>query len=217
VPRPKTVSDAAILAAAWQVIGRVGPGRLTLGAVADAADLAPATLIQRFGSKRRLLLELHRASAQLVSKQWRPSAGASALETLVDNLIALAAPFSDPVAFSNHLAVLHQDLSDPEFHASARMHLRAVRAEVEALLFRALDTGELSASVDVHQLARSMQSTYNGALITWAIERDGPLEPWLRRDLEAILAPRRGRDTHPGLRTEDEKTTERTEDEKTED
>src|SRR2546423_683694 len=46
------------LAAASRGIGRLGPGRLTLADVAHEAGLAPATLLQRFGSKRGLLLAL---------------------------------------------------------------------------------------------------------------------------------------------------------------
>ena len=57
-PRPRTVSDQAILAATARVIGDLGPAKLTLARVASEVGLAPATLVQRFGSKRGLLLAL---------------------------------------------------------------------------------------------------------------------------------------------------------------
>ena len=49
------MEDAAILRAAAEVIGRTGPARFTLAAVASEVGLVPATLVQRFGSKRGLL------------------------------------------------------------------------------------------------------------------------------------------------------------------
>ncbi|MCA1563440.1 MAG: TetR/AcrR family transcriptional regulator, partial [Acidobacteria bacterium] len=42
--------------AAIQVMARLGPVRLTLADVAREIGLSPATLVQRFGSKRGLLL-----------------------------------------------------------------------------------------------------------------------------------------------------------------
>ena len=61
--RPRGMEDAAILRAAAEVIGRTGPARFTLAAVASEIGLVPATLVQRFGSKRGLLLALARQSA----------------------------------------------------------------------------------------------------------------------------------------------------------
>ncbi len=190
MPRPRTISDEEILAAVSRVVGRVGPARLTLATVAEEAGIAAATLVQRFGSKRALMLSLHQDDAGLVRERLRETRdeGASALDSLVTNLVGLSAPVADPVAFSNHLAVLHQDLSDPEFHAQARRHARTMLEEIQALLGRAVDAGELR-PVDLTQLARSVQTTYNGALITWAIHREEPLESWLRRELGALLAP----------------------------
>ena len=53
--RRKVTPDADVLTATMRVVNRVGPGRLTLADVAAEAGLAPATLLQRFGSKRGLI------------------------------------------------------------------------------------------------------------------------------------------------------------------
>jgi AcrR family transcriptional regulator len=58
MPRPRTVTDEHILGAAHRAMARLGPGRLTLADIAKEAGLSPATLIQRFGSKRGLMLAL---------------------------------------------------------------------------------------------------------------------------------------------------------------
>src|SRR5215831_8245675 len=55
-PRPRTVSDDQIFAATARAVTRLGPTRLTLADVADEVGLSAAALVQRFGSKRGLLL-----------------------------------------------------------------------------------------------------------------------------------------------------------------
>src|SRR5918992_5126590 len=57
-PRPRTIDDGDILQAAAMTISRVGPSNFTLADVASAVGLSPATLVQRFGSKRGLMLAL---------------------------------------------------------------------------------------------------------------------------------------------------------------
>jgi AcrR family transcriptional regulator len=191
MPRPRTVDDAAVLAAAGRAVAAVGPGRLTLAHVAEAAGLSPATLVQRFGSKRGLLLALAREGA----RSW-PGCFADAraaptpLGALTDALVALTAPVRTPEAMANGLAFLQLDLADAEFHAEALAGHRLMRDEIEALLREAAATGELAAP-DLPALAETVLTTYNGALITWAIRRDGALADWLRRQVEAVLAPYR--------------------------
>jgi hypothetical protein len=102
----------------------------------------------------------------------------------------MSAAVDTPEVLANQLAFLQIDLSDPEFHALALHHARAVRAEVEVLLEAAVGAGELRAT-DTARLAQAVQTTYNGALITWAVHRTGRLDTWLRRALDALLEPRR--------------------------
>ena len=102
----------------------------------------------------------------------------------------MSSPVASPEAMANQLAFLQIDLADPEFHRLALEHARAVRTEVQALLDAAVERGELRAA-DTARLARAVQTTYNGALITWAIHREGRLETWLRRELDTLLAPHR--------------------------
>jgi AcrR family transcriptional regulator len=71
-PRPRATSDSAILSAAHRAVTRVGPMRLTLADVAREAGVSPATLVQRFGSKRGLLLALVAAGSGEVEDQWAP-------------------------------------------------------------------------------------------------------------------------------------------------
>ncbi|MFI0445978.1 TetR family transcriptional regulator [Actinomadura sp. 6N118] len=191
--RPRTTSDEAILGATARALGRLGPGRLTLNAVAAEAGLSPATLVQRFGSKRGLLLAfVQRAErgARRPFERARQDHG-SPLDALRAAMAALASDVGTPEELANSLGLLQLDLTDPEFREHARTFTRVTREEISALLTEAVTAGELAAGTDPARLARSVQVAYNGTLIVWALDGDGPLPDALRADLEVLLAPHR--------------------------
>ncbi len=57
-PRPRKASDEEIFAAAHRIMSRLGPAQWTLADIAAEAGLTAGALVQRFGSKRGLLLAL---------------------------------------------------------------------------------------------------------------------------------------------------------------
>ncbi|GAB3403268.1 TetR/AcrR family transcriptional regulator [Flindersiella endophytica] len=190
--RPRTVSDDDILTATARVISRVGPDRLTLAAVAAEVNLAAATLVQRFGSKRGLLLAF---SAQASGDPAVRFAAArtrhtSPLAALRAALVGMAGGIDAPGELANHLAFLQLELADPDFHQHVLGHANAMLEGIRALLSDAQAGGEL-VPCDIKQLARATLACYNGALVSWAIFRRGSLARWLGRELDFLLAPRR--------------------------
>ncbi|MEU8585950.1 helix-turn-helix domain-containing protein [Streptomyces sp. NPDC048664] len=189
--RPRGVEDAVILRATAQVMGRVGPAGLTLAAVAREVGLVPGTLVQRFGSKHGLLLALADRSAREAGEL----AGRvrqehdSVLGALAALTVQSAAGMTTPRTFAHHLAFLCMDLTDPQLYEHALAVHRARREATEALLAEAVDNGELRATTPVAPLARTLQAVTAGAGLTWALERDGPLEQRLRQEFDAALAP----------------------------
>ena len=191
-PRPRTVSDAEILEAIGRAISRVGPAGLTLAEVAAEAGIAAPTLLQRFGSKRGMLLAFAAQGAGGVREAFASARAAvdSPLEALVGALSALAGPVREREAMANHLAFLQMDLSDPEFNRHARDHAHALRGEVEALLEEAARVGELVPLEETGRLARAVQEMFNGTLVTWVIESESSLEAELASAMELLLRPR---------------------------
>lgn len=190
--RPRTVSDEQILAATARAISQVGPARLTLADVAREAGLAPPTLLQRFGSKRDLLLTFAaQASAGVEQAFDRARAEhASPLAALLADPLGATRGIQSPEELANHLAFLQLELSDPEFHRYTVVHARAAQDQTRDLLDAAVAAGEL-VSCDTARLAEALRVTYNGALITWAIFRRGHLAGELRRHTRFVLAPYR--------------------------
>ncbi len=190
VGRPRTVTDEAIFDAVTAVVTEVGPSGLTLSAVADRVGLSAPALAQRFGSKRKLLVAYASASAEGVEALFERARRRSpdALSAVRAALLAFAAPVADRRALANNLAFLHLDLTDPELGAHAAKQSRLLRRHIADLLGEAQESGHLLGA-DVVVLADSLYTTYNGALVTWAIDGRGTLARWLGERLDRVLAP----------------------------
>jgi AcrR family transcriptional regulator len=193
-PRPRATTDEDLLAATSRAVARHGPARLTLAHVAAESGVAPATLVQRFGSKRGLLLTLARQGVASTAEQYAAirAAHPSPLGALFAVADCMAGMAPTPGELANHLAFLHIDLTDPDFHRLALDQARQARRELRSILDAAVKAGEL-ARCDTDRLARMVQVTLGGGLIAWAIEREGTAARWLRDDLETLLSPYRRR------------------------
>lgn len=191
-PRPRTVSDQEILSATAAIIGRLGPSRFTLADVAREVGLSAATLVQRFGSKRGLMLSLAGSSDGNVEDCFAMIRAEhhSALDSLLAAATFMASMVESPESLANHLAFLQIDLSDDDFHRLALAgHLRNI-AGYHTLLDEAVAAGEL-VPCDTARLARAVSAVAGGSLIGWAIMREGNVVDYVKQDLLTLLEPLR--------------------------
>lgn len=191
-PRPRETSDEHILAATARVMQRRSPTQLTLADVAKEAGVVPATLIQRFGTKRGLLLALCRTAPDSVPQQFAAARAKhkSPLTALIELYAECTAFAPTPEAMANGLAYLQIDLTDPEFHSITLAQFLAIRRETRKLLEEAVAARELR-KCDTAQLARLIQHLNGGAMLSWAVYREGSVASWVRRELEFLLEPYR--------------------------
>jgi AcrR family transcriptional regulator len=189
-PRPRETSDAEILAATARVMQRLGPTQLTLADIAKEAGVVPATLIQRFGTKRGLLLALCSTAPGGVPQQFAAARAQhkSPLKALIELYAECTSFAPTPEAMANGLAYLQIDLVDPDFHAITLAQFRALRDQTQKRLDEAVAAGELR-KCDTAKLARLIQHVNGGAMLSWAVYREGSVAAWVRRDLEALLLP----------------------------
>jgi len=190
-PRPRKAEDVDVFAGLVRVMLRRGPTELTLREIAGEAGVTAGALVQRFGSKRALLLAhaRHVAASGDVGVPVPRSGTSSPLAALRAVTAVHAQLAGSPRAALRNLAYLHNDLADPALRRHVlRMH-RAGRAYYEALVREAVAAGELRADTDVRALARMIEVTLGGSFLAWAIYREGPAARWLREDLESVLRP----------------------------
>ena len=191
-PRPRETSDQEILAATGRAMQKYSPTQLTLAHVAKEAGVVPATLIQRFGTKRNLLLTMCRTAPAGASQQFAAGRAKykSPLKALVELYVECSGFASTPESMANGLAYLQNDLTDPDFRAVTLAQFKVVRAETKKILDEAVAAREL-VKCDTAELARLIQQVNGGSMLDWAVFREGTLALWLRRDLEALLKPYR--------------------------
>jgi AcrR family transcriptional regulator len=191
-PRTRLKPDSEILAGAVRIIERLGPSRFTLADVGKEVGIAPATLMQRFGSKRGLLLAIASQGASGVREEFERIRAEcrSPLRAVEAFARCMAQMARTPEAVANHLAFLEMDLADPDFHRLALAHARQFGAELRALLEEAVRAGELR-RCPIARVALAVQSIMGGSMLNWAIYREGKADAWIAADLETLLRPYR--------------------------
>ena len=192
-PRPRTVLDEDLINATMRVMSRLGPVKLTLAEVAKEAGVTAATLVQRFGSKRAMMLKISSdaaGSADACFAMVRAAHPRSPLAAIYAAATAMTEHMGTPEELANSLAFLQIDISDPDFHAHTLEMSKKHVAGYRALLKDAIAAGELEPH-DTLRMARAINAIAGGSLIAWAIFREGTAERWVRRDVETLLAPYR--------------------------
>lgn len=178
MPRPRTVTDAAILDAAGAIASREGPAALTFAAVGSAAGLAPATLVQRYGSRDALLrATLLRMWDQLDAATARADARRPvSVEGAIRLLVALSGQYGpDGDAAAQGLLLLREDFRDPV--------LRARGVAWGDALARALGRRLSADPAEQEVLGRLMASQWQGAILWWGFYRRGSIRAFVRREL----------------------------------
>ena len=201
-PRPRKVSDDEVMAAAYRAMQRYSPAELTLAHVADEAGVTAGALVQRFGSKRALLLTLaerHAASSVGFIDALR-DAHPSPLGALAAYADCLAGMADSPAALARSLAYLQIDLADPDFRRHLVAQAKATRAGLQRLVAAAIDAGELQRSARPAAVTRLVETVLTGSLLTWAMYQEGPASKWMRANLDAVLAPYRTGSRRPKQR-----------------
>jgi AcrR family transcriptional regulator len=190
-PRPQKANDDEIFAAANRAMQRLAPAELTLADIAEEAGITAGALVHRFGSKRNLLLALANRFGGSASKlmdglRAKHRSPLAVIRAYTECMALLA---SSPDALARNLAYLQIDLIDPDFRKPMLRNARATRRELEDLVGNAIKAGELAKGTDSEALALSIETVVSGALLTWALYREGPASAWMRARVDAALAP----------------------------
>lgn len=178
--RTKTQSDESVLDAAIAVMLRARGGDFTLAQVAAASGLAPATLMQRFGDKRGLIL----AAMDRDNARFAEILGAAPRErsvaAVIDLFWGMTPGLEDDEALAEQRLWLSGDMSDPALNGLARARFALLR---QAVIER---MPALVAPAD--RAARLLEAQWQGALNQWSVSRQGSLADYVAESLEAWFA-----------------------------
>lgn len=187
--RPRKATDGEIFEAAFRVMQRRGPAQWTLAEIADEVGLTAGALVQRFGSKRDLQIELIRAFADGVPGLYAELRAAhdSPLEAVRAYASQIACLADTTEGLAHHLDYLRLDLTDPEMHRHFRRQAEAARSFLRDAIADAVLEGELAPDTEADRLTRLVETVVTGSLFTWVTYRDGSAEAWVREDLDFVL------------------------------
>src|SRR6516162_10078631 len=171
-PRRRKAEDHDVFAALVRVMLRRSPAELTLREVAAEAGVTAGALVQRFGSKRAMLLAHARHAAATGDAGLAvPQRTSSPLDTLRSVTVMYAQLADSPRAAVRNLAYLHNDLADPALRRHLLRLSLAARRWYEELITRAVAARELRAGTDVQVLARLIEVTLRGSFLNWTLYR----------------------------------------------
>jgi AcrR family transcriptional regulator len=172
-------------------MSRLGPSELTLAAIASEAGLTAGALVQRFGSRRGLLLSMTARFAESAGDLIEHLRGEhrSPLAAIRGYAECMSQLASSPAVFARNLAYLQIDLTDADFRRHLVAHARVTRRGLQQLVEAAIRAGELARGTDAASLARTIEAIVSGSLMTWAFYRQGSAKRWMKEDLDAVLAP----------------------------
>jgi AcrR family transcriptional regulator len=179
VPRKRTISDDALLDAALAIVHESGPDALTFAAIASRVGLAPATIVQRFGSKPALLQAALLRAWDLLDEQ--TAAAARRAGDGATGVVALLARLSGQYAahdFAEQLLVLREDLRDPVLRARGRAWIATLVTEIDRRLPPSPGGGGVGELVVAY---------WQGTLTVWSFTRDGAVVAMVRRSLTSLL------------------------------
>ena len=182
--RPRSQSDEALLDAALAILQAAGPDGVTFAAVsrrdrACPGDAGAALRLQagprQGGAAARLGPASTRETEALAAATDETPAGAIAL------LVGLSADFPEGDAYADQLMILREDFRDADLRARGRIWGRRLREITAPRL--------APAGMPDHDAARELTTLWQGAILWWGFERDGPAEAyvaallgsWLRR------------------------------------
>jgi AcrR family transcriptional regulator len=182
MPRPKTLPDDDVLAAAHRLMHEHGPDALTFARVAQACGLAASTLVQRFKSKAGLVQStLLHAWDRLDAKTARLAVTVPKTpEGAIELLVKLSSEYGDIETYAEGLLVLREDLRDPA--------LRARGAAWKESLSRALEECFSEVPHAPRGIGLLIASQWQGSLLWWGFDPRQDVERFVEDSLRRFVA-----------------------------
>lgn len=180
MPRTRSVPDHALLDAVLSVIASSGPDGVTFQAIAAATGLSPATLVQRFGTKQKMLrAALVRAWDHLDGATEKADAESGPTPSgAVAMLVKLTGDGDKELATG--LLVLREDFRDSV--------LRRRGARWGETLAAALGRRLGRRGKPRPDLGRLMAAQWQGAMLWWGFSQAGSLRHHVQSELGRWVA-----------------------------
>ena len=171
MPRPRRISDEAVLDAALRVMMRTGPADFTLAEAGREAGVSAATLLQRFGDKQTLIVRALSRDLEGFEKRLEDAPPIPGRESVLDLFWLITPDTDDAEAFADQLPWLREDFRNPELNRLSRQMFTALRAAVAIRL--------PPLPVPAETAARLLEAQWQGAMNQWGFFHEGRLPDYV--------------------------------------
>ena len=189
--RIKKTSDEDILKIILEVIIQKGPIEFSLEDLKEKTLLSPATLLQRFESKQKILhkaLELANTNLNRQELNTRIPTTTSAIEEIINIYLNLAKFVTNPSDVANGLGILQLDITDKKLNTLTRKHFAIRQEKIESLLILAQKSRKIHKHINTTEMTLTLETLWQGAIIHWALIGEGKLQAWLERRLRDFFS-----------------------------
>ncbi|GAE29328.1 TetR/AcrR family transcriptional regulator [Alkalihalobacillus hemicellulosilyticus] len=188
--RPREFSNETIFYAVYLALCQKGISKLTINDISNEANISPAGLLKRFGSKKGILLAYSDFVVQLTKKSFdealkKEESSINALKKIYKNAMKLA---DDPVSLANHASFYLESTSDPDLLQISKKRLDILDKGTQTLLKQAIAQGEIK-KCDVNVISTVLQSSVGGAMLLWIRNPERTIEALIDDCFSVILRP----------------------------
>lgn len=191
--RPRSISDQTIIAEAYELLMKQGPGNLTFERLGSIVGLVPGALVRRFKTKQQLLLEINRYALERTNAKVK-----EATDKTTSPIDAILAQFTTELGFAstverfaNGQEFLLMDFRDKNLYTNYQVSFEHRHQQIAELLKKAQEAGELEEVDNLDELAQHLEMLLHGAGHVWAMTQDGPIENYISRHVHFALQPYR--------------------------
>ena len=180
-------SDDHLLDAADAVLSQTGSARFTLEMAAREAGVSAATFVKRFGSKRGLLIASSQRWVDAIDLDDVGRPGEPILAALRRLSVESYTDSDDPDQAGNHVSSLAMDLGDPELTRLLAAGWDKKRRQLQAVIARAVDSGELPGAPLPPAAARTLFALLEGTFLGWTVQPHGSLIDALGDEFDRLV------------------------------
>lgn len=189
MPRKKKTADLVILKMILEVITKIGATEFSLEDLSKKTGLSPATLLQRFGSKKNILYKALELANQELKDNFanRSLVNNSPLQEIMGIYLEFSSSTLTPKDVAGGLDILKLDITEKKLNAITRKYFETRRKKIAALVVLAQEKGEIPEDVDATDLVWNLESLWQGSIMLWALIGDGKLHDWLKKRFTTFL------------------------------
>lgn len=194
IGRPRTFSDEAIYIATATVLARIGNEHLTLSQIAEEVGCSPPALVQRFGSKRALLMNYVTWTTERVRERVENviKSDVSPIQ-MIKEIVAMPRalrPYeiTDPEGLPASVFIHLAAWNDPSFRPLVEQRTTLIEDSLQRLLKKSSDVGEIQ-GCDTAEMSRTMFTAFSGATLQSISVPREPVEERLSELVDILLRP----------------------------